>query len=231
MESFVGRGPIPIRHGLTLAELLTLLDRHERIGADLRVVAMRGWRRSMRFEDTGLPWIPPSPNMPTTDTARVYPGGCLVEGTNLSEGRGTTRPFEWVGAPWIDSRRLARELDGIDLPGVRFGEARFRPMFQKHAGSGCGGVFVHVSDADAFRPFRTYLELIAACRRQDPARFAWRAEAYEFVTDRPAIDLLLGRSDVRPAWEAGTPVEALERIWTNDLEAYRSVWSSHLVYD
>ena len=159
--SFVGLYPLAIRHGMTIGELARYLNDEHAIGCDLTVVPMRGWRRSMLWEATGLPWVPPSPNMPTPDTARVYPGGCLIEGTNLSEGRGTTRPFEWVGAPYLDAHAYAEALEALRLPGVRFRPARFRPTFQKWARQTCGGVQLHVTDAARFKPFLTGLGLIA----------------------------------------------------------------------
>jgi uncharacterized protein YbbC (DUF1343 family) len=140
---------------------------------------MRGWRRAMLWEDTGLPWVAPSPNMPAPDTARVYPGGCLIEGTNLSEGRGTTRPFEWVGAPYLDAHAFAAELNARRLPGVHFRPARFVPTFHKWAGRLCGGVQIHVTDAHGFKPFLTALAIIASARAQAPRRFAWRRPPYE----------------------------------------------------
>lgn len=190
--SFVGRHELPVTHGLTLGELAVVA--RDRFGArcDLSVVALEGWERGMPLERCDLPWVPPSPNMPAPATARLYPGACLVEGTTLSEGRGTTTPFELVGAPWLDGRRLAESLRGLALPGMAFRAASFRPMFQKHAGEGCQGVQVLARDASRIRPLEIYLALIAACRLQDPAAFDWRRERYEFVDDRLAIDLLCG---------------------------------------
>ncbi len=229
-DSFVGRYPIPVRHGMTTAELAALTNTAFGIGCDLRVVAMSGWRRAMHFEDTGLPWVAPSPNMPTPDTARVYPGACLVEGTNLSEGRGTTRPFELVGAPWLDGRRLASALREEGLPGVLFRPVSFRPMFHKHAGASCHGVQVHMTDRDRFRPFETYLVLLREAIRQDPERFDWRRDAYEFVTDRLAIDLLLGRSDLRPLLEEGASIEEMTAVWEGDLQAFSELRCGFLLY-
>jgi uncharacterized protein YbbC (DUF1343 family) len=178
----------------------------------------------MQYEDTGLPWVPPSPNMPTPDTARVYPGGCLIEGTNLSEGRGTTRPFEFVGAPWMDAAAFAEALaqagDAEGLDGVLFRAAWFRPSFHKHAGRSCGGVQVHVTEREKARPFATYLVLLREARRLAPDRFDWRRERYEFVDDRLAIDLLLGRSDVRPMLEAGAPLAEMEASWAHELTRF-----------
>jgi uncharacterized protein YbbC (DUF1343 family) len=207
-ESFVGLGAVPVRHGMTAGEIAQLVraglpwggPRFARaIDCDLTVLAMRGWRRAMAFEDTGLPWVMPSPNMPTVDTAFAYPGQCLVEGTNLSEARGTTRPFELVGAPFLDGHRLAKRLAALDLPGVRFRPVSFLPMFHKFAGRSCGGVQLHVTDRARFQPYRASLALLAAARAEAPADFRWRTETYEFVSDPPAIDLLTGSAFVRRA--------------------------------
>jgi uncharacterized protein YbbC (DUF1343 family) len=224
MASFVGRFPLPVRHGLTTGELAHLFRDTFEIGGDVRVVPLSGWARDMQYEDTGLPWVLPSPNMPTPDTARVYPGGCLIEGTNLSEGRGTTRPFELVGAPWMDAAAFADALalagDAEGLDGVLFRAASFRPSFQKHAGASCGGVQVHLTDRGIARPFATYLVLLREARRHAPDRFDWRRERYEFVDDRLAIDLLLGRADLRPMLEAGASLADMEAAWTPELEHF-----------
>jgi uncharacterized protein YbbC (DUF1343 family) len=232
--SFVGRYPIPVRHGLTTGELARLFNEEFGIGCELRVVPMHGWDRRMQFEDTGLPWVLPSPNMPTPETARVYPGGCILEGTNLSEGRGTTRPFELAGAPWLDPVALreacAQSGDEEGLDGALFRAASFRPMFQKHAGRSCGGVQVHVTDRDGFRPFATYLVLVREARRLAPDLFDWRRERYEFVSDRLAIDLLLGRADLRSMLEEGAPLAAMESAWAEDLAAFSALRRSYLLY-
>jgi len=202
-RSFVGELPVPQRHGMTIGELLLFAARVRRIDVELEVIPCRGWHREDDFAGTGLPWVPPSPNMPTPDTALVYPGTCLLEGTNLSEGRGTTRPFEIVGAPWLDPRALADALAAEHLPGVRFRPLVFVPTFHKHAGTPCGGVQLHVFDPRAFRPVLTGLAVVIAARSLDPARFAWRTEPYEFVADRPAFDLLAGTDAWRRRIEAG----------------------------
>jgi uncharacterized protein YbbC (DUF1343 family) len=224
MASFVGRFPLPVRHGLTTGELALLFRDTFGIGGDVRVVPLSGWTRGMQYEDTGLPWVLPSPNMPTPDTARVYPGGCLIEGTNLSEGRGTTRPFELVGAPWLDAATFADALalagDAEGLDGVLFRAAWFRPSFQKHAGASCGGVQVHVTDRGTARPFATYLVLIREARRHAPDLFDWRRERYEFVDDRLAIDLLLGRADLRPMLDAGVSLAEMESSWAPELRRF-----------
>jgi uncharacterized protein YbbC (DUF1343 family) len=234
-SSFVGRYPIPVRHGMTTAELARLFNEAFGIGCDLRIAPMHGWRRGMYFDDTGLPWVLPSPNMPTPGTALVYPGGCLVEGTNLSEARGTTRPFELVGAPWLDAARLASDVAAAlareGLEGATARAAHFRPMFQKHARASCHGVQVHVTGRDRFRPFATYLVLLREALRQDPARFSWRDEVYEFVADRLAIDLLLGRAELRPMLEAGARIGEMEALWRRGLANFAALREPFLIYE
>jgi uncharacterized protein YbbC (DUF1343 family) len=222
-ESFVSLGAVAVRHGLTIGEIARMVSAgipggasrdlggrfREPVDCDLTVVTMKGWRRSMDFDATGLPWVLPSPNMPTLDTAFVYPGLCLVEGTNLSEGRGTTRPFEIVGAPFLDGYRWAERLHGWNLPGVRFRPLSFRPMFQKYAHKSCGGVQLHVTNRASFRPYRAGVAALLAARELAPGDFAWRAEPYEFVSYPPAIDLLTGSAAVRTAIDAGAPLEEI----------------------
>ncbi|MBI4270922.1 MAG: DUF1343 domain-containing protein [Candidatus Rokubacteria bacterium] len=228
--SFVGLYPLPARHGLTLGELARYLNETHGLGCALRVVPMRGWRRAMLWEDTGLPWVAPSPNMPTPDTARVYPGGCLLEGTNLSEGRGTTRPFEWVGAPWLDAHRYAEALEAERLPGVRFRPVRFRPTFHKWAGRLCGGVQIHVTDRERFLPFLTGLVLLAAARRLAPDRFAWRRPPYEYERRRLPIDILCGTDAIRRGLERGAPPRALAAAWRRDLARWTRARAPYLLY-
>ena len=228
--SFVGLYPLPTRHGMTIGELAGYLNDTHGFGCDLTVVPMLGWKRAMRWEDTGLPWVAPSPNMPTPDTARVYPGGCLVEGTNLSEGRGTTRPFEWIGAPWLDAHRYAAALEAERLPGVRFRPARFRPTFHKWAGRLCGGVQLHVTDRERFRPFLTGVALLAVARRLAPRRFAWRRPPYEYERRRRPIDILCGTDTVRRALERGVPLRALAATWRHDLGRWTRARAPYLLY-
>jgi len=217
-ESFVGLGSVPVRHGLTIGEMARLIAGgispgpppfNRPLDVEVQVVPMRGWRRDMAFDQTGLPWVLPSPNMPTVDTAFVYPGLCLLEGTNLSEGRGCTRPFEIVGAPFLDGHRLAVDLARMDLPGLVCRPLTLRPTFHKFAGQPCGGVQFHVTDRGAFRPLRTGIAFLTAARRQAPDAFAWRSEAYEFVASTPAIDLLAGTDELRRGVEAGASLDEL----------------------
>ncbi|MCI0381196.1 MAG: DUF1343 domain-containing protein [Gemmataceae bacterium] len=215
-DSFVGPHPIPTRHGLTMGELAHLYRSERGMSGDLRVIPCEGWRRSMSFDQTGLPWVLPSPNMPALETAFVYPGQCLLEGTNLSEGRGTTRPFEFCGAPWIDPHMLTARLREENLPGVALRPLWFRPTFQKFAGQSCGGVQLHVTDRDAFRPVRTGLCILAALRELCAPHFDWRREPYEFVSDRLAIDLLFGSPRERLALEAGESPQAIALQWEPD---------------
>ena len=206
MCSFVGLEPIPVRHGLTVGEIVAWRAEVEHVPAEqVRVLGAAGLDRAEHATAWDRPFVMPSPNMPTYDTALVYPGGCLVEGTNLSEGRGTTRPFEIVGAPWIDGARIAEDLHRLSLPGFRARALTFRPTFHKHAGSICGGVELHVTDAGTFQPYATYLALLALAHAQDPSRFAFRTEAYEFRDDVPAFDLLTGSAEGRERIARGDP--------------------------
>ncbi len=229
-RSFVGLHPLPARHGLTIGELALLFREELDLDVALEVLPMRGWRREMTFEDTGLFWVPPSPNMPTPDTAWVYPGGCLVEGTNLSEGRGTTRPFEYVGAPWLDARRLARDMEAERLPGLRFRACVFTPTFQKHAGRACAGVQVHVIDRGRAPTFLAYLLLIAHARRQDPQRFAWRDPPYEYEYVKRPIDILCGTDRLRRAIEAGVSPRRFASEWRADAARFRRRRVPYLLY-
>jgi uncharacterized protein YbbC (DUF1343 family) len=229
-QSFVGWEPMPIRHGLTMGELARLYRARHQLTGEMQVIPCEGLQRSMDFEATGLPWVLPSPNMPTIDTAFVYPGQCLIEGTNLSEGRGTTRPFELCGAPWIDARKLAQRLADEDLPGVAFRPASLKPTFQKHARLTCGGVQLHVTDREAFQSVRTTLALLAAVREQSNERFDWRREPYEFVSDRLAIDLLFGSDRERRALEAGRPAREIARAWEAEEAAFHQGRKEFLLY-
>jgi uncharacterized protein YbbC (DUF1343 family) len=230
-ESFCGLHDLAVRHGMTVGELARLFRAERRLDVELEVLEVEGWRRSMGFRATGLPWVHPSPNMPTPETALVYPGMCLLEGTNLSEGRGTTRPFELFGAPWLDGHRLAASLAADRLPGVRFRPASFVPAWDKHAGIRCHGVELHVEDPQAFRPFRTGLACVVRARAQVPDRFRWRTEPYEFVDGVPAFDLLCGSARERAAIEAGAaPRELAARIAPEE-RAFERRRRTYLAYD
>ncbi len=229
-RSFVGLHPLAVRHGMTVGELALMFRDERALDVDLRVVRLAGWRRAMAYEDTGLPWVMPSPNMPTVDTAFVYPGGCLVEGTNLSEGRGTTRPFELVGAPWLDAAALAHALERERIPGAGFRAASFTPTFQKHAGRLCHGVQVHVSDRHRFPAFLAYLLLIHHARLQDPKRFAWRDPPYEYEKVKRPIDILCGTDRIRRAIEAGVSPRKLAGGWAREAAAFRRRRAKYLLY-
>jgi uncharacterized protein YbbC (DUF1343 family) len=230
-ESFVGLYPIPLRHGMTVGELARLFNEHFGIGAALEVAEMRGWRRDMYQDDTGAPWVLPSPNMPTLDTAIVYPGTVLFEGTNLSEGRGTTRPFELVGAPRIQTEQFSRELNERRLPGVFFRPADFEPTFHKYARQRCGGCQIHVLDRRTFRPVLTGVALIAALRAMDPSAFTWRDPPYEYEHVKLPFDILTGSSRTREQIEAGVAAEEIARSWEADVEAFQKLRQRFLLYD
>jgi uncharacterized protein YbbC (DUF1343 family) len=229
-ESFVGLYPVATRHSMTMGELARFYRARNGWTGELVVIPCEGWRREMNWDHTGLPWVLPSPNMPTVETAYVYPGQCLLEGTNLSEGRGTTRPFELCGAPWLDARKLCQRLLDEGWPGVVFRPVWFRPTFHKFAGQTCGGVQLHVTDRQAFRPVRTSLALLAAIRDLSGDRLAWRTEPYEFVADRPAIDLLFGSDRERLALEAGCSPNEIARSWEAEEEAFRRERKEALLY-
>ena len=230
-ESFCGLHDLAPRHGMTVGELAGMFKAERGLDAlELEVVECRGWRRRLHQRDTGVPWVLPSPNMPTPETALVYPGMCLLEGTNLSEGRGTTRPFELFGAPWLDSDPLVARLSEAGLPGVLFRPVAFAPTFDKHRGATCHGAEIFVTDRGAFRPFRTGMACVAAARSLCPESFRWRTEPYEFVRDRLAFDLLCGSSREREALTSGTPWVELERAWAEEERAFADRRRPYLRY-
>ncbi len=222
--------PLPTRHGMTPGELALHFNKTFALGCDLHVIPMEGWKRSMWFGDTGLPWVIPSPNMPTVSTATVYPGMCLVEGTNLSEGRGTTHPFEFFGAPWLDPFKLADALNRVDLPGVRFRPHYFLPTFHKHADQVCGGAELHITDRAVFEPYRTGLWCIKVARDFDPAKFDWRREQYEYESDLLAIDLLAGSARYRELVEAGGNPDDWVGTWEKELRGFARMREEFLLY-
>ena len=230
-ESFVGPHDLATRHGMTLGELAQFYQAERKLDqAALEIIRCEGWRREMFFEETGLPWVLPSPNMPTVDTAVVYPGQCLLEGTHLSEGRGTTRPFELCGGPELPAGALATRLNGERLAGVTFRPACFQPTFQKHAGKTCGGVQLHVTDRSAFQPVRTGLAVLAVLREFSGGHFRWRTETYEFVSNPMAIDLLFGSDRERLALEAGQSWRDLAAAWTVEEKEFRERREPFLLY-
>jgi uncharacterized protein YbbC (DUF1343 family) len=229
-ESFVGQFPIPMRHGMTIGELARLFNEHFAIGASLEVVKMEGWRREMYADATDLPWVMPSPNMPTLDTAIVYPGTVLFEGILISEGRGTTRPFELIGAPWIEAESFARRMNALELPGTYFRPAVFEPTFQKHAKQTCGGCQIHVTDRKTFQPVLVGVALIAMFHQVDPARFAWRQPPYEYEHDKMPIDILAGSETLRGQIESGTSARDIAASWKTDEDAFRKLRQPFLLY-
>ncbi|HYB93640.1 MAG TPA: DUF1343 domain-containing protein [Vicinamibacterales bacterium] len=229
-ESFVGQFPIPMRHGMTIGELAKFFNEYFEIHAPLEVIPMDGWSRSMYFDQTGLPFVMPSPNIPTLDSAIVYPGTVLFEGTNASEGRGTTRPFELVGAPWVDAEVFAQRMNARQLPGVYFRAAVFEPTFQKHAKKTCGGCQIHVLDRAAFKPVLTGVALIDAIRAADPKAFAWRKPPYEYEHDKEPIDILAGSPALRIAIDSGQTAEDLAAIWAEESKPFEKVRNTYLIY-
>lgn len=208
--AFIGQYPIPVRHGMTIGELARLLNRT--IGCTLEVVAMSGWKRSMWWDETGLPWVHPSPNIPTPETTIVYPGTCLFEGTNVSEGRGTETPFEVFGAPWVHHEPLCAALNALGLPGVRFEPARFIPSFSKDRGNLCYGARIVVTDRNAFEPVRTGAWCVATIARNHPERFAWNRETYEWA-NCSAIDALTGGVHFRSVVDLGGDLNGWIGSW------------------
>jgi len=225
--SFVGRYPIPVRYGMTIGELAHLFNDVHGIGADLHVVEMRGWSRDQHWEDLGLPWVAPSPNMPSPATAEVYPGTCFFEGTNLSEGRGTTRPFEQFGAPYVDAFRLSDCLNGLDLPGAAFRPVFFSPSFGKHTGEACQGVQLHVLDRGAFRPVSAGFHALVAVRQLWPDDFAWRVPSKGIHN----FDRLAGSAAVRQAIDAGAAATDLIDEWARQRPAFEERRGQYLLYD
>jgi uncharacterized protein YbbC (DUF1343 family) len=229
-ESFVGMYPIPMRHGMTIGELARLFNDEFGLGADLEVIPMEGWRRDSYFDATGLTWIISSPNIPTTDTTTVYPGGVLFEGTNVSEGRGTTRPFELLGAPWVVAEPFADGMNRRQLPGVFFRPALFEPTFHKHAGKGCAGCQVHVLDRQTFKPVEAGVALIEAFRASNPDEFRWKDPPYEYELERKPIDCLAGSSALREQIEAGVTARDIARSWEGPVGAFMKIRERFLLY-
>jgi uncharacterized protein YbbC (DUF1343 family) len=229
-ESFVGQFPIPMRHGMTVGELARLFNEGHGIGAALEVVKMESWTREMYFDETGLPWVMPSPNMPTLETAVVYPGTVLFEGTMLSEGRGTTRPFELIGAPWLDGEALAARMNALRLSGVHFRPAIFEPTFQKHARETCGGIQIHVTDREAFAPVEAGAALLRECYGSATKQFKWRDPPYEYEQDKMPIDILAGSPQLRQQIERQTPLAEIVASWREGESAFEATRKPYLLY-
>lgn len=229
-KSFVGLYPLPMRHGMTAGEIARSLQRRYFPNVELDVIRLEGWKRAMLADETGLTWAMPSPNMPTVDTALVYPGGCLIEGTQLSEGRGTTRPFEIIGAPYLDGWKLAEAMNAKKLPGVTFRPLPFQPTFQKFAGKLCEGVFVHVSDRSAFKPVLTYVALIQEIARVWPEDFRWLDPPYEYEERLMPFDILAGNGWLRQAIEEGAPLLDVEARMEAECEAFSAERGAVLGY-
>lgn len=228
--SFVGQFAIPTRHGMTLGELALLFNNHFEIGCELEVVRMEGWERELWMDETDAPWVMPSPNIPTVDSATVFPGTVHFEGTQISEGRGTTRPFELVGAPYIDAEMYAAQLNALRLPGVFFRSCIFRPTFQKYAGVSCGGVQIHVIDRAMFEPLVAGLHMVKVVYDLYPEEFKWKDPPYEYVYDRNPFDVIAGTSSIREGIESGSMIEALVKSWDDDLFAFQKVRVAHVLY-
>lgn len=228
--SFVGLRPLPARHGMTIGEIGSYLHKTFHPDLDYRVLPMQGWKRSMRFDQTHLPWVMPSPNMPTLDTALVYPGMCLLEGTSLSEGRGTTRPFEIFGAPFIHPGTLVDVLKEFKLPGVRFRPLSFQPAFQKHAGLLCNGAQIHVTDRERFKPFKTGVAILKAIHHTYPRDFAWKQPPYEYEEVKLPIDILAGTDRLRKDIESWKDLGEMEKWWKEETKAFEKIRKTCLMY-
>jgi uncharacterized protein YbbC (DUF1343 family) len=229
-ESFVGHRPLPVRHGMTIGEIGHYLEDAFYPGVHYRVVPLQGWKRAQWFDETALPWVLPSPNMPTLETAAVYPGMCLLEGTELSEGRGTTRPFEIFGAPFIHPETLVQSLREYRLPGVAFRPLYFQPTFQKHAGRLCGGAQLHVTDRVRFRPVRTGVAVLQAVHHTYPRDFAWKRPPYEYEEIRMPIDILAGTDRLRKDIESWKGLADMEAWWKKETRAFEKTRKNYLLY-
>jgi uncharacterized protein YbbC (DUF1343 family) len=229
-ESFVGMYPMPMRHGMTVAELARLFNEEFGIGCELEVVPMQGWQREFWLDETDAPWVIPSPNMPTVDTAVVYPGAVYVEGARISEGRGTTRPFELIGAPYVNAYELASALNGLELPSVYFRPHSFIPTFQKFGGKLCHGVQLHVLDRVAFKPVITGIAVIKLTHDLYPNGFEWQTPPYEYVFDRYPFDVIAGTFKLREQIESGASVEDLADSWRADEQRFAKQRAKYLLY-
>jgi uncharacterized protein YbbC (DUF1343 family) len=230
LRSFVGYHPMPMRHGMTMGELARFFNEERKIGAELEVIPMKGYKREYLFAQTALPWTPPSPNMPIPATALVYPGQVLLEGTNLSEGRGTSQPFECFGAPYIDSSSLKSQLEKRELPGIRFEEISFTPQFDKWQGQTCQGLRIHVNAPRAYKPYYTTLAIIQEVIALWPQDFSWRPPPYEYEFEKLPIDIITGDEDIRKGLEEGRDLDEMEGDWQVELEGFLAIKKQYLLY-
>ena len=228
--SFVGQFPLATRHGMTVCELAKMFNEHWGIGCELELVLMEGWERELWLDETDAPWVLPSPNMPTLDAATVFPGTVHFEGTQVSEGRGTTRPFELVGAPYVDPAKLGRELNGLGLPGVYFRPNSFQPTFQKHAGRTCGGVQVHVLDRRTFEPVSAGVAAVKVIYELYTDKFKWKEPPYEYVYDKNPFDVIAGTNKLRESFEAGESLETIQHTWAAPLAEFKASREKFLLY-
>lgn len=229
-SSFVGLFPLPVRHGMSIGEIALYLRDRFYPSLNLYVIRMDGWRRQMWFDMTGLPWIMPSPNIPSLDTATVYPGMCLLEGTNLSEGRGTTRPFEFFGAPFIEPERFIKRINEYRLKGVIFRPVYFIPTFQKYAGKMCGGVQLHITDRRVFKPFKSAVAILKTVNELYPQDFMWRQPPYEYETAKLPIDILAGTDRLRRGIEEGFSLKDMEDWWIDDCKRFHKDVRQHYLF-
>jgi uncharacterized protein YbbC (DUF1343 family) len=230
-ESFVGQYPLPTRHGMTAGELARMFNEQWGISCELEVVPLEGWSRDLWFDETDVPWVLPSPNMPTLDSATIFPGTVHLEGTQVSEGRGTTRPFELIGAPYIEAGELARALESEGLPGVKFRPTNFQPTFQKHAGKTCGGVQIHVLDRQEFKPVLTGVAVVKAIFDLYGEDFKWKEPPYEYVFDKNPFDVISGTDGLRKAFERGDTLAEIEESWRLGLENFLAERKRFLLYE
>lgn len=230
-RSFVGIYPIPMRHGLTIGELALLFNNHYQIGCELEVIPMEGWHRYMLFHETGLDWVCPSPNMPSTETALAYPGQVILEGTNLSEGRGTTIPFQLCGAPFIDPYQLKRKVQQRKLPGIIIREVFFQPTFNKWQSEVCGGLQTHINDPKTYKPYITTLSIIQDTIFLYPSHFSWRKPPYEYEREKMPIDLIMGDKSLREGIEQQKDINELEKSWQKELQDFKETAQRYFLYD
>lgn len=229
-ESFVGQFPIPMRHGLTVAELAIMFNKQFGINCDLTVIKMDGWQRSYFYDETDCPWVLPSPNIPIVETTTVFPGTVFFEGTQVSEGRGTTRPFEVVGAPFIDENELAEALKSLELEGVIFRPTKFLPTFQKHQGKTCGGVFIHVIDRNIFQPVITGYALVSLIYNLYKENFKWKNPPYEYEFDRNPFDVIAGTLKTREYIEKDEDIKTVKQYWRENVKGFEDIRKKYLLY-